>query len=55
MAPTTLLATRSCKSKMSSSAPSKRSAQICAPVVVSINWPVMRTRLPALRTLPSST
>ena len=26
-----------------------------APVVVSISWPVMRTRLPALRKLPSST
>ena len=32
-----------------------RSAQMWAPVAVSISWPVMRTRLPALRTLPSST
>jgi len=55
IAPTTLLATWSCSSKMSSSAPSKRSAQICAPLAVSISWPVMRTRSPALRTLPSST
>src|SRR5262249_38406322 len=30
-------------------------AQMCAPVAASINCPVMRTRLPALRTLPSST
>ena len=32
-----------------------RWALAATPVVVSINCPVMRTRLPALRTLPSST
>ena len=37
------------------SSPSKRSAHRCAPVAASMSWPVMRTRLPALRTLPSST
>jgi hypothetical protein len=55
IAPTTLEATWSCKSKMSSSAPSKRSAQMWLPVAASINCPVMRTRLPALRTESSST
>jgi len=34
---------------------SKRSTQRCAPVAVSMSWPVMRTRFAALRTLPSST
>ena len=34
---------------------SNRSAHRCAPLVASTNWPVMRTRDPALRTLPSST
>src|SRR5215831_1900867 len=55
IAPVTLDATRSCKSKISPSAPSKRSAQMWPPVDVSINCPVMRTRLPALRTEPSRT
>src|SRR6202035_4856546 len=48
-------ATLSCRSKTSSSEPSKRSAQRCAPVSASISWPAMRTRLAALRTEPSST
>ena len=55
LAPITLLVIRSCRSKTSSSWLSNRSAQRCAPVAASINCPVMRTRLPALRTLPSST
>ena len=45
----------SCTAKMSVRSRSKRSAQICAPLSASISWPVTRTRLPALRTLPSST
>ena len=39
----------------SSGCPAWQIPAMCAPVVVSINCPVMRTRLPALRTLPSST
>jgi len=53
IAPATLDATWSCNSKMSSSAPSKRSAQMWAPFAVSINCPVIRTRLPAFLTEPS--
>jgi hypothetical protein len=55
MAPATLIVIRSCKSNTSSMAPSNLSAQMWEPVAASINWPVMRSRLPALRTLPSST
>src|SRR5215470_9846162 len=51
IAPTTLAVTWSCKSKMSSSAPSKRSAHRCAPVEPSMSCPAIRTRLAALRTL----
>ena len=39
IAPATLDATRSCKSKMSSRAPSKRSAQMWTPVAASIQLP----------------
>src|SRR5262249_17491504 len=39
--------------KTSSSEPSKWSAQRCAPLCASINWAVIRTRWPALRTEPS--
>ena len=35
--------------------PSNLSAQRWRPVVASMSWPVIRTRLPAFRTLPSST
>ena len=45
----------SCKAKMSLRSPSKRSAQRWAPVSVSISWATMRTRVPDLRTLPSTT
>jgi hypothetical protein len=45
----------SCKSKTSSNPPSKRSAQRWLPVAASISCAVIRTRLPALRTLPSTT
>src|SRR5215472_7467762 len=40
---------------MSSSEPSNRSAQRCAPLVASINCAVMRTRFPPFRTEPSRT
>src|SRR5215469_1354067 len=40
---------------MSSSEPSNRSAQSCAPLVASINCAVMRTRFPPFRTEPSRT
>jgi hypothetical protein len=35
--------------------PSKRSAQRCVPVEASMSCPVIRSRFPDLRTLPSST
>jgi len=54
-APTTLSVTRSCSSKMSLVSPSNRSAQTWCPVVPSMSWPVMRTREPAFRMLPSRT
>src|SRR6516225_9742917 len=47
MTPATLIATWSCRSKMASSEPSKRSAQRCAPVSASISCAVMRTHPPA--------
>src|SRR5271169_6256076 len=50
MTPATLTATLSCSSNTSSSEPSNRSAQRCAPVIASISCAVMRTRPPALRT-----
>src|ERR1700751_2728948 len=49
MAPATVDATLSRRSKTSSREPSKRSAHRCAPVPASINCAVMRTREPALR------
>ena len=55
IAPTTLTVTRSWSSKRSFNRPSKRSAHRWAPVSLSISCPVMRTRSPALRTLPPST
>jgi hypothetical protein len=47
--------TRSCSPKTSARSPSKRSAQTCRPVSTSQSCALMRTRPPALRTLPSST
>ncbi len=41
--------------KISVRSRSKRSAQMCPPLVASMSWPVTQTRLRALRTLPSST
>ena len=55
IAPTTFCVMSSWRSKMFSIAPSKRSAQRCAPVEASINCAVTRTRPGILRTLPSST
>ena len=54
MAPTTLAVTLSCRSK-TRQPPSNLSAHRWAPVAASISWPVMRNRLPDLRTPPSST
>src|SRR5258705_6129007 len=55
MAPTICCVTLSRKSKISSRAPSNRSPHRWGLVVTSISCPAMRRRLPALRTLPSST
>jgi hypothetical protein len=55
IAPTTPAATGSCRSNVSSSAPSKRSAQRCTPVPASMSCPEIRRRFPALRTPPYGT
>jgi hypothetical protein len=55
MAPTTASVTRSCRSKMSATSPSKRSAQTWRPESASQSCAVMRTLAPAFLTLPSST
>ncbi|CFP59082.1 Uncharacterised protein [Bordetella pertussis] len=55
IAPTTFSVIWSCNAKISSSTPSYRSAQWCAPLAASISCPVIRTRFRSLRQLPSST
>src|SRR4051812_9496228 len=55
MAPATHMVTSSCRAKTSSRVPSNRSAQMWLPVSASISWPVIRSRPPAFRMLPSST
>ena len=54
-APTIFSTTSSCVAKMSVRSRSNRSAQTCPPLPASMSCAVMRTRLPALRMLPSST